>query len=308
MKRPNLNALRTFEAAARKLSFSIAADELNITQAAVSQQIRKLETFLGSELFIRNHRQLSLSAVGLAYFRTVQEAIDRLDTVTDQLFPERTNQIVTIRCTSSIATLWLAPNIGAFQREHPEIDLRIQTLDSESSAPKTPKVDLEIFISGKDVADPNTCLLLTSTIAPVASPRLLTKTGSLNNPKDIRALELIHVLGYEDDWHRWFRRFGLKNIAVPRGLAVDGSLIALEAALRGDGAILGRRPFVDQHLQSGQLVEIFLAPYSLTANYYLRQSKSGSDQRSKKRVATWLKHLAENSGQASTCGISNSLL
>ena len=296
MKRPNLNALRTFEAAARKLSFSIAAEELNITQAAVSQQIRKLETFLGSELFIRNHRQLSLSAVGQAYFRTVQEAIDRLDTVTDQLFPERSNQIVTIRCTSSIATLWLAPNIGAFHREHPEIDLRIRTLDSENSADKIPNVDLEIFVTGKDVGDPNTSPLLTSTITPVASPRLLAEAEPLKNPGDIQSFELIHVLGYEDDWHRWFRHFGLKDVAVPRGLAVDGSLIALEAAVRGDGVVLGRRPFVDQHLRSGQLVEVFGAPYSLTAKYYLRQPRTSGDQRSKQRVATWLKQLCEHAG------------
>ena len=88
MRRPRLNVLRTFEAAGRHLSFSLAADELNISQAAVSQQMRQLEAYLGTALFVRHHRRLSLTGTGQAYLNGVHEALDRLDTVTDQLFPE----------------------------------------------------------------------------------------------------------------------------------------------------------------------------------------------------------------------------
>jgi len=286
--------LRTFEVAGRKLSFSLAAEELNISQAAVSQQIRNLEAYLGSTLFIRNHRQLSLNSVGAAYLDAVHEALDRLDTVTDQLFLDRPNQTVTIRCTSSIAMLWLAPQIGAFKMSHPEIDLRIQTLDSEHKTGPAMSADLEIFISATDATDPQTDMLLRSTITPVASPELLAKQPAPENPQDIQPFELIHVVGYDDDWHRWFRKHGLEDIAVPRGLMVDGSLIALEAALHGDGIVLGRRPFIDHYLASGQLVEVFAKPHSLSANYYLRRSLGKLGQRSKDHVVRWLMHMAEN--------------
>jgi len=296
MKRPRLNMLRTFDVAGRKLSFSQAAEELNISQAAVSQQIRNLEAYLGSSLFIRNHRQLSLNSVGAAYLETVHEALDRLDTVTDHLFPDRPGQTVTIRCTSSIAMLWLAPQIGAFKINHPEIDLRIQTLDSEHKTGQGMETDLEIFISNTDVTDAQTDMLLTSTITPVASPELLARKPAPETPQDIQSFELIHVVGYDDDWYKWFRKHGLKDIAVPRGLMVDGSLIALETALHGDGIVLGRRPFIDHYLASGQLVEVYAKPHSLSANYYLRRSSAKTGKRSKDRVVHWLMQMAGNDG------------
>ena len=291
MKRPRLNILRTFEVAARRLSFSLAAGELNISQAAVSQQIRNLESYLGGPLFIRNHRKLSLNSAGTAYFGAVHEALDRLDSVTDQLFPDRPNQTVTISCTSSIAMLWLAPQIGAFQTSHPEIDLRIQTLESEMIAGRASGADLEIFVSGSDANDPHTQLLMTATITPVASPGLLSKSRP-QRPMDILSFELVHVTGYDEDWHKWFRTYGLDTVAVPRGLVVDGSLIALETALHGDGIVLGRRPFIDQYLRSGQLVEVFADRYVLSARYYLRHPTSKPGRRSIDQVVRWLVDLA----------------
>ncbi|MGI9291294.1 MAG: LysR family transcriptional regulator, partial [Gammaproteobacteria bacterium] len=115
MKRPRLNILRTFEAAGRRLSFSQAAEDLKISQAAVSQQIRQLEAYLDTALFIRHHRRLSLTSTGQAYLDAVHEALDRLDSVTDQLFPGRHHPTVTLNCTSGVAALWLVPQLKAFQ-------------------------------------------------------------------------------------------------------------------------------------------------------------------------------------------------
>jgi LysR family glycine cleavage system transcriptional activator len=293
MKRPRLNMLRTFEVAGRRLSFSLAADELNVSQAAVSQQIRNLEAYLGRSLFIRNHRQLSLNSIGAAYLSSVQEALDRLDTVTDQLFPDRPNQTVTILCTSSIASLWLAPNVGAFNAEHPEINLHIQTLDAEHRSGQETGADLEVFISRDNATDPQTQVLLESSIVPVASPQLFESQARPQAPQDIPTFELIHVLGYDDDWHRWFRTHGLNATPVPRGLMVDGSLIAIETVLLGDGIMLGRRPFIDHYLQSGQLVEVFNPPFALTATYFLRPTQSKAGRRSTDQVVRWLARLAE---------------
>ncbi len=292
MKRPKLNTLRTFEAAGRKLSFSLAAEELNISQAAVSQQIRNLETYLGCQLFVRNHRQLSLNSTGAAYLEAVHEALDRLDSVTDQLFPDRANRIVTLRCTSSIAALWLAPQIKAFQTPHPDIDLRIQTLGAEQKTSASSGVDLEIFISDGTGTGSDNEVLLTSTIIPIASPTLLGSQPRPQRASDILDYALIHVTGYSDDWHKWFRTHGLNSAVVPRGLTVDSSLIALEAAMRGEGIMLGRQPFVDQYLQSGQLVEVYDVPYPLTAYYCLRQPRGRSMSKPVGHVRDWLLELA----------------
>ncbi len=290
MKRPKLNSLRTFAAAGRHLSFSLAADDLTISQAAVSQQIRQLEAYLDTALFVRHNRRLSLTSTGQAYFDAVHAAFDRLDSVTDQLFPGQHSQTVTLRCTSGIATLWLAPQLKSLQQHHPHIELRIKTLDN-SKDPLT-ESGLEIFIAGEKTIDAQTKKLLTSTITPVCSPKLFSRRQQPEKPIDLLAFELIHVLGYDDDWHRWFRTHNLPDVAVPGGLSVDGSLIAIEAAQRGDGIMLGRRPFIDLHLESGKLVEAFEKPFYLHSDYYLRQPAKTMALRGHKIVANWLTQLA----------------
>ncbi len=267
---------------------------MNISQAAVSQQMRQLEAYLNTPLFVRHHRRLSLTSTGLTYLKAVHKALDRLDSVTDQLFPHRQNQSVTLRCTSGVATLWLAPQLGSLQRLHPNIDLRINTLDQGYDNQNFPTTDLEIFIQEEDVSDPYTRKLLTSTITPVCSPKLFSSRSRLDQPADVLNHELIHVLGYDDDWHRWFRSFKLNDVSIPRGLSVDGSLIAIEAAQRGEGIMLGRRPFIDRYLQSGELVEVFEKPFHLYADYYLRQPPRPTGQRAGSIVAKWLVDLASH--------------
>jgi LysR family glycine cleavage system transcriptional activator len=292
MRRPRLNILRTYEAAGRRLSFSLAAAELNISQAAVSQQIRQLEAYLGTQLFVRHHRRLSLTNTGQTYLHAVHEALDRLDTITDQLFPNRPHQVVTLRCTSSIAALWLAPHMGVFRKQHPDIDLRIRTLEHDPGGANSSGAELEIIILNEEPADPHARKLLTTTITPVCSPRIFAERPHPAAPADILAFDLIDIVGYDDDWHRWFRRHGLDKVAVPRGFSVDSSLLAIEATQRGDGIMLARRPFVDRFLQSGELVEVFRAPFHLHATYYLRHRLETKSRRLSKTVADWLIDLA----------------
>lgn len=175
---------------------------------------------------------------------------------------------------------------------HPDIDLRIRTLDRDYGDRNSSGTDPEIAILSEDTTDPHTRKLPTSTIAPVCSPKLLSRRARPNRPADLLAFELIHVLGYDDDWHRWFRRHRLLDVAVPRGLSVDGSLIAIEAAQRGDGIMLGRRPFIDHHLRSGDLVEVFAEPFHLYADYCLRQRPRTKGRRARELVAGWLAELA----------------
>ncbi|MBL4871851.1 MAG: LysR family transcriptional regulator [Rhodobacteraceae bacterium] len=291
MKRPRLNVLRTFEAAGRHLSFSKAAVDLNITQAAVSQQIRQLESYLGARLFLRLHRRLSLTSTGAAYLDGVHEALDRLNTITDQLFSDRPHQVVVVRCTSSVALLWLSPQIRAFKAKHPYIDLQIRTLDTNADASQLHIADIEIFVSGKADHDQFTKPLLTSVITPVASSNSLDQKH-LSIPQDILGLDVIHILGYEDDWHRWFQTFGLDTAQIPSGMTADSSLFAIDAALRGEGVFLGRRPFIDAYLQSGELVEVFKRPLNLHASYFMRQHGGSTNNRNINIVSDWLLEIA----------------
>jgi len=302
MKRPRLNILRTFEAAGRNLSFALAAKELNISPPAVSQQIRQLEAYLDTPLFVRRHRRLSLTGTGQAYLDGVREALDRLDAVTDQLFPDRQDQSVTIRCTPSVAMLWLVPQLAAFYDRHPDITLSIRTLDHELSRQSSPGADLEIVIGDGGQAGQSAEKLFSSDITPVCSPTLLARKSTPLRPGELMQFNLIHVLGYDDDWHRWFRRYAPDEGKVPKGLSVDGSLIAIEAAGRGDGVMLGRRPFIDSFLASGELVEPFGGRYSLQADYFVRKLRSGRTGLASDHVARWLVELGGksiNSGRPS---------
>ncbi|MGR3290633.1 MAG: LysR family transcriptional regulator, partial [Paracoccaceae bacterium] len=291
MRRPRLNVLRTFEAAGRMRSFSLAAGELNISPAAVSQQMRQLEAHLGEALFQRHHKSVSLTVIGQAYLDGVHNSLERLDTLTDQLFPNRPHQVVTIHCTTSVATLWLAPNVHAFQQAHQDIDLQIRTQETGSNTSPAANADLEIFVSAKTNQESGVVRLFTSVITPVAAPVLCAALAA-EIPQDILKFELIHILGYEDDWHSWFQTFNIHSADVPRRLAVDSSLFAIDAALRGDGVFLGRRPFIDTYLNSGELVEVFSQPFHLNANYYLRRASGAKNSSGINRVADWLLVLA----------------
>jgi len=289
MRRPRLNVLRSFEAAARHESFARAAAQLNISQAAVSQQMRHLEAHLGAALFTRHHRRVALTPTGQDYFQAVHSALEQLDAATDRLFGAPLHQVVVIKCTSSVATLWLAPEIGAFRAAHPDIDLHIQTQETDGKA-AAPACDLEIFASSQPVQSAQTQPLLSARITPVAAPGHIGHR--LEKPREIIGHKLIHVLGYDHGWQHWFARHGLGERAVPPGLAADSSLFAIDAALRGDGIVLGRRPFIDAYLKSGELVQVFSRPHDLQVPYYLRKLADSRNACNRNKVCTWLTDLA----------------
>ncbi len=285
MRRPRLNALRTFEAAGRRLSFSRAAEELHITQAAVSQQIRQLESDLGAPLFHRRNRRITLTSAAAAYLPSVQTALEILDQATDRQFAIPRDRDVTIRCTSSIATQWLAPHLHGFHAAHPDITLHIRTL--EGTGDNRSHCDIEVFCSRDCARAPGISALFDAIITPVAAPGQVPDT--MHDPTELLGCDLIHVVGYDDDWHRWFATHLPGRGAAPGGLSVDSSLFAIDAALRGEGIHLGRRPFIDDHLKSGALVEVFDRPLHLHTTCFMRQSETGRHCRV---VAEWIADLA----------------
>ena len=285
-RRPRLNYLRAFDAAARRLSFSLAAEELNLSQAAISRQIRQLEQALGQALFIRHNRSLTLSEPGRAYYQLVREVLDRLDSVTDQLFPDAARDIVTVHCTPSVAALWLGPQLGAFHAAYPGVEVHLRTADLLPGRYRGAGGDLEIARLAPGAAMPEGARLLwEARILPVCAPGYLDRAGPFADAGAICGAALIHTVGYGNDWHRWARAFAAPGAEVLSGMTVDGLLIALDAACRDEGVMLGRRPLIDAHLADGRLVEAMPGHDGLRTAYVL---KGVCKRRPVRVLADWL--------------------
>lgn len=287
-----LNSIRTFDAVARRMSFSLAAEELSVSQSAVSQQVRQLEADLGSKLFVRHNRSISLTENGRAYAGVVREVLDRLDSVTQQLFPRRSARTLTLRCTPSVAALWLSRRLHSIADSLPDIDVRIITLDNAMD--KDRRVwDIEIF-RGRfpEDTDADTELLWHAEILPVCAPDYLHRIGFVKVPGDLARCDLIHTLGYRNDWHRWFRTFAPDTPKAPTGLSVDGMLIAIDAAENGDGILLGRRPLVDSRLADGRLVRVFPEDFALHSPYLIRTNTKSASWQATRRLRDLLQAKA----------------
>lgn len=293
--RVRLNHLRAFDAAARHLSFTAAGEEMNVSQAAISQQIAGLESALDAQLFLRHNRALGLTERGRAYHQVVREVLDRLDAATAQIFPRTGPQVVTIRCTPSVASNWLAPRMGAFHQAHQGIEVRLRTLDL-ALAGEPHGNDIEIFRGPKGLGDGrNTRLLWRAEILPVCSPGYLARRGPIPSPAALAQCEMIDIIGYGNNWHRWLRRYAPGVVARAPVMSVDGLNIAIEVARRDEGVILGRRPLIDAWLESGRLVPVLGNEASLESFYYLRTDASLPARGATRLLADWIRTEGERS-------------
>jgi len=282
---PPLNWLKTFEAAARHLSFTKAGAELNMSQAAVSQRVKALEDYLGSALFYRHNRALTLTEVAKAYLPSVRASLDQLDTVTEQLFARRDSSVLTVRATAGFAALWLAPRLIRFHKQHPDIDLRLITADSIEDQPMGPDFDAEIRYGSGRWTGLRADKLMDVEIFPVCAPDL---AAELQEPDDLRRHSLIHVIGYQEDWPMWLKGAKAADVESSRGIQVDATLTALEAAREGAGIALGRTPLVNRQLDSGRLVRPFPERVMTGKAYYLIGSAAQSSRPDFAAFRAWL--------------------
>jgi LysR family transcriptional regulator, glycine cleavage system transcriptional activator len=256
-KLPPLTWLRAFEASARSLSFTQAAVELNLTQAAISKQVKLLELYLREQLFIRNPRSLELTKTGAAYLPKVRDSFDRLAAGTYEVFGRRRSELLTVRCAVGFSVNWLGPRLPRFMERHPGLVIRIvssvwgEEFDRE-------QFDFDIRYGVGKWPGLNAQRLTWETITPVCSPLLLQGENAIRRPEDLANHSLLHVLGYEEGWGLWLNaaRVG-GEIDKGRGLHFDTSLIAFEVAAKGAGVALGRSSMTGEDLMSGRLVKPF---------------------------------------------------
>ncbi len=272
-KIPHLTWLRAFEAAARHLSFTSAAEELNLTQAAISKQVKLLEQFLGEPLFERRPRSLALTKIGAAYLPKVRDGFDRIVAGTEEVFGGRLSDALTLRAPVGFSTSWIVPRLRRFIEMFPECPVRL--LSSVWDEQNQPRVDLEVRYGTGDWARLAADRLTWEVFEPLCAPSLLTNGPDLKDPADLRHHRLLHVLGYEEGWSTWLRAAGVEGVNAGQGMQFDTSLTVFEFAAAGGGVALGRSSMSGPFLESGRLVRPFYLPVPLDEAFYLTCSSGG---------------------------------
>jgi LysR family transcriptional regulator, glycine cleavage system transcriptional activator len=284
---PPLNWLRAFDSAARHMSFTEAAEELGVTQAAISQQVRQLEDWLGTQLFKRLPRSLALTDAGIAYLPTVRDSFDRLHIGTEQIFGRLDRRPVTLRATATIAALWLAPRLVAFRARHPDITLRVTTLYAPVDFGQD-GVDIELRYGPGDWPGVKAFKLADEFYFPVASPAYLKAAPKLTSPADLLGHRLIHVLGEREGWGSFLRHFRMADPPVSEGLQCDSQIVAMQACLAGGGVMLATSPQVDPLLKAGQLVAPLAERLPARHAHYLVLPDVSASSREIAKVVDWL--------------------
>src|SRR5215510_4660728 len=233
---PSLNGLRAFEAAARHLSFTQAASELNVTQTAISHQIKRLEQELGVRLFIRQNRALTLTAEASEYLPGVRAAFNDLRLATDRLLRREDDHVLTVSTLASLAAKWLLPRLSAFQEAHPGIDVRITTSTNLVDFQRD-NVDAAIRYGRGQWPGVRAEWLMRDELFPVCSPELLKGKKPLKKPEDLADHVLLHSSsGNDDDWRLWLTAAGLPaDLSRQPGVTFDLIFMTIQAAIDGLG-------------------------------------------------------------------------
>jgi len=272
---PPLNSLRAFEAAARHLSFKKAAEELHVTPAAVSHQIRTLEEYCGTPLFHRLARALRLTEAGQAALPLLREGFDKLAEAAEAMRAEERAGILTVSVAPTFGAKWLIPRLDRFRAMHPEFDVRIDATDALVNFAGD-GVDVALRYGRGTYRNLRSECLMPEVAFPVCSPRLLERDPPLTRPEDLRHHTLLHVQWRTEDdaapsWRMWLRAAGVEGVDAERGPRFSVQGMALEAAIEGQGVALAGAALVGGDLRAGRLVRPF--PPSLSQatafSYYL---------------------------------------
>ena len=291
----HLNALRAFEASARLGSYVRAADELAVTPAAVGQHVRTLEEYFGSPLFQRVGNKLVLTDAARAVVPDIKEAFDRLAQVASRLKDMRRAPLVTITVSPSFAVKWLIPRLGSFRSAHPDIDVRLDTTDRLVDLARE-NVALGVRYGAGRYLGLDSTRLLTEEVFPVCSPALLTGARGLEEPDNLAAVSLIHDTAAEarpsaPTWRTWLEAIG-STVDARRGLRVNSAVLALQAAIEGQGIALARSVIAAGDLREGRLIRPLRGACVTLDAYYLVYPRALPLSQAAAAFCHWLKVAA----------------
>lgn len=287
---PPLNSLKCFEATGRLLSFTRAADELNVTQAAVSHQIKVIEQYLGLQLFIRHPRKLVLTEQGKVLLPEVIEAFDKISSAVGALRKEQFNNIISVRLAPSFAAKWLSPRLKYFWLQYPDIDLR---LFHAHPAVDFDREDIDIAVTYGRGDWPGLVAeeLLSLDFFPVCSPAFMENDKPLTDIDNLRYYTLLHDANFEC-WQDWLALAGVSDIPSNKGTVIDDTNVLIQAAVDGQGVALGSNTFVEDLLEGGRLVRPFDITLQNDSAYYVVCPPGNLNNPAVKAFKDWLLGLS----------------
>lgn len=253
---PPLNSLVAFEAAARHLSFTLAAEELYVTQGAISRQIRILEEYLGKPLFIRVGRNVRLTPTGQQYARAIRVSLMDIAVNTEEVSSRKGPRQITLATSNAMASLWLLPKIKVFERGHDEVEFRIVVLDQVRDLDRV-EWDIALFYCRNLPPDMQAATLFLEEVFPVCSPGYLERYGPLDSPDALLGCTLLSQEEADQDWmswRQWFSNAGIVPGMPRRRLHINNYAMLVQAAVMDQGVALGWSQLVDDHLLQGTLV------------------------------------------------------
>jgi LysR family transcriptional regulator, glycine cleavage system transcriptional activator len=288
---PPLNSLRAFEVVARHQSFSAAAKELNVTAAAVSQQVKALEGHLGRKLLRRRSGGYSLTPDALAGLKSLRDGFEQLSSAVAAM-SSGGQRVLTVSAVPSFAAGWLVPRLERFRQQCPDVDILLhaseELVDLEQS-----RVDVGIRYGTGNYPGLISERLFVDEIFPVYSPRILKGQASLKQPSDLRGRPLLHTewtpeRGQWPGWTEWLRAAGVTGIDVTKGLRFSDGALAIQAAVGGQGVALGSKALTLEHLAAGRLVRPFKLSLVTDFAYYVACTKSRADEPDVVAFRRWL--------------------
>ena len=283
---PALNALKSFEAAARHESFTRAAEELCVTQGAVSHQVKALEEELGIKLFNRERQRLVITESGREYLGVVRDALDRIALGTERLMQRQSSGALTISTSPDFAAKWLVHRLGRFAETHPDIDLRVSATMHHVDFARE-EVDLAVRHGEGTWTDMHLQRLSPEQLFPVCSPKLIDGRRRLSRPGDVLKFPLLHLDAGKKDWSNWLEAAGVVD-EPPAGPVLNRASMLIDAAVDGQGIALARTTLAAGDLISGRLVRPFAVNLRLSKTYWIVCPKATAMLPKIKRARDWL--------------------
>jgi LysR family transcriptional regulator, glycine cleavage system transcriptional activator len=300
---PQLGFIQGFEAAARNLSFTKAAEELFITQSAVSRQVKALEDHLGVTLFERRQRALELTESGQALYRVATDVLERLQAATDQLSAPGRSRQLSLTTTTGFASLWLIPRLQRFTSLHPDVDVRISATTAVINLERS-LVDLAIrYCRPEDVPERAIRLFGEEVVVVCGRSLLRDRSHPLKRPQDLRHHVLLHFdYGGAQflDWGTWLTSLGIGDLRPAGALHFSQYEQMIQAAISGQGVALGRQPLVNDLIRSGALVMPFRKSLVGSRAYFIIESEHGAAKPHVRQFAAWLMEEAKGSTRKET--------
>lgn len=298
---PPLNSLKAFEAAARRLNITRAAEELSVTPGAISQQIRILEQHAGAPLFHREGRQIALTELGAELYPLLRDGFDYLKRAGDLLYRPDRRYALSVSVPPSFASKWLTQRISRFSAAYPEVELWLSA-DMRLTDVAGGRVDVAVRYGRGPYTGVRSERLIGADVIPVCAPQLMVGAKALKKPSDLKHHVLIHLRPSDleeqrPDWAMWVKTHKVKDVDVSLGTRVDQTAMAIDAAIHGQGVALAPYAFVADDLASGRLVAPFAEGALTTDMAYHVLTRRSSVSEPARLFVKWLREEAQAAEQ-----------